>query len=91
MAKRGGRTAKISISIDKNDFELLNERAKRLSGGNVSAAVTQLIHAAREWEGRQALATWLGAGREEPSPEVMNAIRAEWRGSSRRKRRRRPS
>ena len=29
---------------------------------------------------------WLGEGREEPSSEAMNAIRAEWRGGPRRKR-----
>ena len=86
MAKRAGRTVTLSISIDKSDFELLNKRAKKVSGGNVSAAITQMIHAAKEWEGREALATWLGEGREEPSSEAMNAIRAEWRGSPRRKR-----
>ena len=86
MVKRAGRTVKLSISIDKSDFELLNKRAKKVSGGNVSAAITQMIHAAREWEGREALATWLGEGREEPSSEAMKAIRAEWRGSPRRKR-----
>ncbi len=85
MAKRAGRTVKLSISIDKSDFELLNKRAKKVSGGNVSAAITQMIHAAREWEGREALAAWLGEGRGEPSSQTMNAIRAEWRGSSRRK------
>jgi hypothetical protein len=85
MAKRAGRTVKLSISIEKSDFELLSKRAKKLSGGNVSAAITQMIHAAREWEGREALATWLGEGREEPSSAAMNAIRAEWRGSARRR------
>ena len=77
---------KLSISIDKSDFELLSKRAKKVSRGNVSAAITQMIHAATEWEGRKALATWLGEGREEPSSEAMNAIRAEWRSSPRRKR-----
>jgi len=86
MPKRAGRTVKLSISIDKSDFELLNRRAKKVSGGNVSAAITQMIHAAREWEGREALANWLGAGREDPSLEAMNAIRAEWREDPRRKR-----
>ncbi len=85
MAKRAGRTVKLSISIDKSDFELLNKRAKKVSGGNVSAAITQMIHAAREWEGREALAAWLGEGRGEPSSQTMNAIRAEWLCSSRRK------
>jgi hypothetical protein len=73
--------------IDKSNFELLSKRAKKLSRGNVSAAIAQMIHTATEWEGREALATWLGEGRKEPPPEVMNAIRTEWRGGPRRKRR----
>src|SRR5260370_18376498 len=77
MAKRAGRTVKLSISIEKSDFELLSKRAKKVSGGNVSAAITQMIHAAREWEGREALATWLAQGRKAPSSEAMNAILAE--------------
>jgi hypothetical protein len=86
MAKRAGSTVKLSISIDKSDFDLLTKRAKKVSGGNVSAAITQMIHTTREWEGREALATWLGDGREEPSSQAMDAVRAEWRGPSRRKR-----
>ena len=87
MVKRAGNTVKLSISIDRSDFELLSKRAKKLSKGNVSAAISQMIHTATEWEGREALATWLGEGRKEPSPQAMNAIRAEWRGAPRRKRR----
>jgi hypothetical protein len=87
MAKRAGRTVKLSISIDKHDFALLNARAKKVSGGNVSAAISQMIHAAREWEGREALAAWLGAEHEEPSPETMDEIRSEWPASRRLKRR----
>jgi hypothetical protein len=78
MAKRAGSTVKLSVSLDRSDIELLKERAKRLSGGNVSAAITDMIHIAREWEGREALAAWLGEGRAEPSKKTMDAIRAEW-------------
>jgi hypothetical protein len=88
MAKRSGRTVKLSISIDRDDLEHLRKRAKRLSGGNVSAAITDMIRIAGQWEGRQALAKWLGEGREEPSAAAMNAIRAEWRGARRLKKRR---
>jgi hypothetical protein len=87
MSKRPGRTVKLSISIDQNDLELLKRRAKRVSGGNISAAITQMIRIAREWEGREALAAWLGEGREEPSSEVMESIRVEWLGSRRTKKR----
>jgi hypothetical protein len=84
-AKRPGRTVKLSISIGERDLELLKKRAKQMSGGNISAAITEMIHIAREWEGRHALATWLGEGREEPSTKTMDAIRAEWRGKRRTK------
>ena len=87
MSKRPGRTVKLSISIEKHDLALLRKRAKRVSGGNVSAAITDMIRIAREWEGREALAAWLGEGQEEPSGEVMKAVRAEWRGARRVKRR----
>ena len=85
MAKRPGRTVKLSISIGQDDLELLKKRAKRVSGGNLSAAIADAIRVAREWEGRESLATWLGEGREEPSPETMASIRAEWRTPKRSK------
>ena len=65
----------------------MKKRAKQVSGGNVSAAISEMIHIAREWEGREALAAWLGEGREEPSAETMEAVRGEWRGKPRPKRR----
>jgi hypothetical protein len=87
MPKRPGRTVKLSISIDASDLAILKRRAKQLSGGNMSAAITQMIHIAREWEGREALAAWLGEGRDEPGMEAMETIRAEWRGPKRARRR----
>jgi hypothetical protein len=87
MPKRAGRTVKLSISIDRQDLEILRKRANRVSGGNVSAAIAEAIHIAKEWEGRKALLTWLGEGREEPSRETMESIRAEWRGARGNKRR----
>ncbi|MGO8996646.1 MAG: hypothetical protein ACLQVI_25305 [Polyangiaceae bacterium] len=78
---------KLSISIDQDDLALLKRRAKRVSGGNISAAIAETIRIAQEWEGRRALEAWLGAGREAPSAETMDSIRAEWRGSGGRKRR----
>jgi hypothetical protein len=87
MAKRPGQTVKLSISLDPSEVALLKERAKRVSGGNISAAVADTIRIAREVEGRQALAAWLGEGREEPSAATMDSIRAEWAGAKRRRRR----
>jgi hypothetical protein len=83
MAKRPGRTVKLSISLDESDFAFLQKRAKVVSGGNISAAVSEAIHIAEELQGRDALAAWLGEGREEPGAETLDAIRAEWRGAGR--------
>jgi len=88
MAKRAGTTVKLSISLDAADVALLRKRAKRLSEGNVSAAIAELIRAAREREGREELAAWLAEGQQEVSEERMNEIRAEWRGEKPRRRRR---
>jgi hypothetical protein len=87
MAKRPGQTVKLSISLDPSDVALLKKRAKRVSGGNLSAAISDTIRIALEVEGREALAGWLGEGREEPSASTMDAIRAEWVGAKRSKRR----
>jgi hypothetical protein len=46
-----------------------------------------MIHVVQEHEGREALAQWLGAGRDEPTDEAMEAVRVEWRGGTRGKRR----
>jgi hypothetical protein len=87
MTKRAGRTVKLSISLDASDLELLKKRAKRVSGGNISAAIAETIQIAREWEGREELASWLAKGRDAPSAETMDTIRGEWRGPVRGKRR----
>jgi len=78
---------KLSISLDARDLDLLKKRAKRVSGGNISAAIAETIQIAREWEGREELASWLAKGRDAPSTETMDAIRAEWHGTGRAKRR----
>ena len=87
MAKRPGQTVKLSISLDPGDVALLKRRAKRVSGGNISAAIADTIRIAHEVEGREALAAWLGEGREEPSAATMDAIRVEWAGVKRSRRR----
>lgn len=87
MTQRPGKTVKLSISLDPGDVALLKKRAKRVSGGNLSAAVADAIRVAREVEGREALAAWLGEGREEPSAATMDAVRAEWTGAKPNKRR----
>jgi hypothetical protein len=77
---RPGRTEKISVSIDHADLDALKRRAKRLYGGNLSAAVAEGARRIREQEDREALVAWLGPAAQVTSEE-QEAIRAEWRGT----------
>jgi hypothetical protein len=76
-APRAGRTEKISISLDTEDVRTLRERAEKLYGGNLSAAVAEGVRRVREEAGREALVAWLGSAGES-RPEEREAIRAEW-------------
>ena len=86
MAKRAGQTVKLSISLDSEHHALLEKRAKRLPGGNVSAAIAEALDLAAEWDGRRALAEWLGAPHREPTRDELDAVRAEWKGGNRKRR-----
>jgi hypothetical protein len=82
---RSGRTEKISVSLDRGDLQALRRRAKRLYGGNVSAAIAEGARRIREEEGREKLVAWLGDS-SKTTPEERDALRAEWnsaRGKSR--------
>lgn len=87
-ASRSGRTEKISVSLDRGDLEALRRRAKRLYGGNVSAAIAEGARRIREEEGREKLVAWLGSS-SETTPEERDAIRAEWQAAPARSRARR--
>lgn len=76
---RPGRTSKISISLDPEAMATLEARAKRVAGGNLSAAVADALRVAKEQEGREALVAWLREVHGEPTDEERAAIRAEWR------------
>jgi hypothetical protein len=84
MVKRAGSTVKLSISLGQRDLELLQKRAKRLSGGDVSAAVTDMFHVAREWEGREALAAcWVKGATSRPCrvvarPNGCSRANSQW-------------
>jgi hypothetical protein len=80
-AARSGRTEKISVSLDRTDLQALRRRAKRLYGGNVSAAIAEGIRRIREEEGREKLVAWLGESGK-TTDEGREAIRAEWSGPS---------
>jgi hypothetical protein len=87
-ASRPGRTEKISVSIDRSDLLALRRRAKKLYGGNLSAAIAEAARRIREEEGREALVAWLGDSAA-TTPEERAAIRAEWRGGASERHRRR--
>jgi hypothetical protein len=77
---RIGRTEKISVSLERSDLMALRRRAKRLYGGNVSAAIAEGARRIREEEGREKLVVWLGDSGK-TTPQERGAIRAEWRGA----------
>jgi hypothetical protein len=79
-------TSKISVTIDDTDLSWLRRRAKRVHGGNVSAAVTE---AARMLRKQEALAAFLDAeGVPRLSPDELAEVRAEWQAVKRTKKRR---
>lgn len=55
--------AKLSISMSDEDFRWLKQRAKRLHGGNLSAAIAEQTRRARHHEALGALLDRLGAPR----------------------------
>ena len=89
--RRSGRTEKVSISLDRADLSMLKKRARRVHGGNFSAAIAEGVRRVREEEGREALVAWLGNAAE-ATPAQRALVRDEWRDDSagrRRQRRRR--
>jgi hypothetical protein len=81
VAHRGrtGRTEKVSVSLDREDLRALERRAKKLYGGNLSAAVAEGARRIREEEGREALLRWLGNA-SSMTVEELEAVREEWGG-----------
>ncbi len=80
-AARPGRTAKVSVSLEKSDLGTLRRRAKSLYGGNLSAAIAEAARRIREEEAREAVVAWLGdTGK--TTAEERDAIRAEWRAEA---------
>ena len=79
-SRRPGRTEKISVSLDRADVSLLQKRARRLYGGNLSAAIADGVQRVKEEEGREALVGWLGEAASLTS-EQRDSIRAEWHGA----------
>jgi hypothetical protein len=83
-------TRKVTISLDSSDLAWLEEHAKRVHGGNVSAAFVDGLRALRR---RDALRAFLRASKAPHlSPEEVVLVLAEVRGAPPKvARRRRPA
>jgi hypothetical protein len=58
--KRAGRTVKVSVSLDRDDFAVLKREAKESFGGNLSAAFSEAARWIRQREARRRLIDDLG-------------------------------
>jgi post-segregation antitoxin (ccd killing protein) len=87
MARRPGRTATISISVDEETRRVLKAEAKRSYGGNVSALVAAIAREAK----RQSALDWLlqRSGTTPMSDAERDALLAEIDGAPTQKKRRR--
>lgn len=87
----GARTEKVSVSLKKEDLEVLRKRAKRIYGGNLSALLSDFAKLARYEDGADKLIEWL-TEEYRPGPGALAAVEAEWYGEAPAPpRRRRPS
>ena len=81
----------LSISLRPETLALLRRHAKRVHGGNLSAAIAEAAELLRTEDARNALAAEFDRLFGPMSPEASARIQAEWRGEIppvRRKRRR---
>lgn len=80
--RRKVETGKVSVTVTAEDLKLLRARAKRLHGGNLSAAVADGVSRLREEEATHRLLERLDAA--PLSDARYEEIVAEWRGEPRR-------
>ena len=75
--RRAGSTITMSISMSPKDVAVLRKRAKRLHGGNVSAAIADAAELLRIEENRQAFAANLEKELGPLDPGLSRAILME--------------
>jgi len=80
MTKRGGRTVNLSISLGPESLALLRRRAKRVHGGNLSAAISEAAELLRTEEARSILAAEFDRTSGPMTDEARARIQAEQRG-----------
>ncbi len=74
---RPGGTTQLSISLPTEEAKLLEQRAKRVFGGNVSRLIREAIRYVAYEEGRDALIASFGRkGR--PTPSEAKQLEADW-------------
>ena len=78
--KRAGSTVTLSVSVNPEDVAILRKRAKRLHGGNVSAAIGDAAELLRVEENRQAYEAKLAVELGSLDPDVARAILMETMG-----------
>jgi len=78
---------KISVSVSKDDLEVLSARAKRLHHGNISAVVHEMIATVRRQEAMDELLDTLGGDR--VTEEEMQKLRDEIAATPAQRRKRR--
>lgn len=78
--KRAGTTVTLSVSLHPKDVAILRRRAKRVHGGNVSAAIADAAELLRIEENRQAFAARLDEELGPLDPAVAQAILMETMG-----------
>jgi hypothetical protein len=78
--KRAGNTVTLSVSIRPEDLAILRKRARRVHGGNVSAAIGDAAELLRLEENRQAFARKLEKELGPFDPAVARAILMETMG-----------
>ncbi len=79
--------AKVSFTIQKDKLRLLQKRAKRLHGGNLSAVIDEATEHLQRLEALDDFLEHVKAP--ELTPEERSAIHAEWRGPTKTTRRHR--
>jgi hypothetical protein len=80
--KRSGSTVTLSVSLNPKDVAIFRKRARRLHGGNVSAAIGDAAELLRIEENRQAFAARLEEELGPLDPAVERAILLETMGVS---------
>lgn len=73
-------TTKISVTIEDSALEWLRERARRIHGGNLSAAIAEAALVSRKQEALRAFLDEHDVP--ELTPSELDAVTAEWKPRS---------